>query len=379
MWIVSLKNGKYKYCERYIDPYSEKTKTASVTLEKDTPQAKKQAIKLISEKIEDITTTDAAQKNITFGELLNEWFPYYQAKNKRKTWKQVDGNLKRIHAVISDDMIIKNIDSKLITKFIDEMYSFGTYSYNYTSQIRALLSTIFKFAISRKYLSNNPVKDTEIALKIEDKNKQREKVENKYLERDEAEKIISYLANKKRCLLHSRMSEFLWLTGLRYGELQALKWNNYHDGSIRVEGTLDSFMRSITEAEKTSPKTSTSFRVVDLPDRAIEIIEERKQFDLIHFSAEDDDYIFLSSRGNPLVLNSFNLKLKEAAKANHIDKEISSHIFRHSHVSLLSELGMPLKSIMERVGHSDAKVTLKIYNHVTKKAKKDIVDALNNL
>ncbi|KST82094.1 Phage integrase [Lactococcus lactis subsp. lactis] len=116
-----------------------------------------------------------------------------------------------------------------------------------------------------------------------------------------------------------------------------------------------------------------------MPDRAIEIIEERKQFDLIHFSAEDDDYIFLSSRGNPLVLNSFNLKLKEAAKANHIDKEISSHIFRHSHVSLLSELGMPLKSIMERVGHSDAKVTLKIYNHVTKKGKKDIVDALNNL
>ena len=117
-------------------------------------------------------------------------------------------------------MLIKNIDGKLITKLIDEMYTFGTYSYNYTSQIRALLSTIFKFAISRKYLSNNPVKDTEIALKIEDKNKQREKVENKYLERDEAEKIISYLANKKRCLLHSRMSEFLWLTGLRYGELQ---------------------------------------------------------------------------------------------------------------------------------------------------------------
>ncbi len=106
MWIVSLKNGKYKYCERYIDPYSEKTKTASVTLEKDTPQAKKQAIKLLSEKIEAITTTDPAQKNITFGELLNEWFPYYQAKNKRKTWKQVDGNLKRIHTVISDDMLI---------------------------------------------------------------------------------------------------------------------------------------------------------------------------------------------------------------------------------------------------------------------------------
>ncbi len=132
MWVVSLKNGKYKYCERYIDPYSEKTKTASVTLEKDTPQAKKQAIKLLSEKIEDITTTDPAQKNITFGELLMIGSLTIRQKNKRKTWKQVDGNLKRIHTVISDDMLIKNIDGKLITKLIDEMYTFGKYSYNYT-------------------------------------------------------------------------------------------------------------------------------------------------------------------------------------------------------------------------------------------------------
>ncbi|BDH84360.1 hypothetical protein LLID5_16450 [Lactococcus lactis] len=47
MWIVDLKNGKFKYCERYIDPYSEKTKTASVTLAKDTPQAKKTSDKTL--------------------------------------------------------------------------------------------------------------------------------------------------------------------------------------------------------------------------------------------------------------------------------------------------------------------------------------------
>ena len=35
MWIVNLKNGKFKYCERCIDPYSEKTKTASVTIENE--------------------------------------------------------------------------------------------------------------------------------------------------------------------------------------------------------------------------------------------------------------------------------------------------------------------------------------------------------
>ncbi|XHB96273.1 tyrosine-type recombinase/integrase [Lactococcus garvieae] len=77
--------------------------------------------------------------------------------------------------------------------------------------------------------------------------------------------------------------------------------------------------------------------------------------------------MFLSNRNNPLGTTSFNRILKKAEKECNINKSLSSHIFRHSHVSLLAELNLPLKSIMERVGHSNANTTLKIYNHVTKK------------
>ena len=42
-------------------------------------------------------------------------------------------------------------------------------------------------------------------------------------------------------------------------------------------------------------------------------------------------------------------------------------MLRHSHISLLAELEVPLKSIMDRVGHSDEKTTLQIYTHVTKR------------
>lgn len=49
--------------------------------------------------------------------------------------------------------------------------------------------------------------------------------------------------------------------------------------------------------------------------------------------------------------------------------QLSSYIFRHSHISLLAELNVPIKVIMERVGHSDEKKILKIYTHVTKKQK----------
>ena len=56
-----------------------------------------------------------------------------------------------------------------------------------------------------------------------------------------------------------------------------------------------------------------------------------------------------------------------------------SHIFRHTHVSILSESNIPLKAIMERVGHSDANTTLQIYNHVTKKSKAKITSALDDI
>ncbi|WP_373306142.1 hypothetical protein [Lactococcus formosensis] len=54
-------------------------------------------------------------------------------------------------------------------------------------------------------------------------------------------------------------------------------------------------------------------------------------------------------------------------------------MFRHSNVSLLAELNLPLKTIMERVGYSNANTTLNIYNHVTKKIREEVIEALNDI
>ena len=48
-------------------------------------------------------------------------------------------------------------------------------------------------------------------------------------------------------------------------------------------------------------------------------------------------------------------------------KQITSHIFRHTHVSKLAEEGYPLSLITDRVGHSSSEITRKIYLHITKK------------
>ncbi len=52
---------------------------------------------------------------------------------------------------------------------------------------------------------------------------------------------------------------------------------------------------------------------------------------------------------------------------------------RHSHISLLTQLGLSLKAIMERVGHTDYKTTLQIYSHVTEQMDKAMMNKLEGI
>ncbi|MCY9674525.1 tyrosine-type recombinase/integrase, partial [Bacillus pumilus] len=54
------------------------------------------------------------------------------------------------------------------------------------------------------------------------------------------------------------------------------------------------------------------------------------------------------------------------------------HIFRHTHISMLTEAGVDIPTIMERVGHSDMKTTMQVYTHVTKKMKENSVNKVSN-
>ena len=55
------------------------------------------------------------------------------------------------------------------------------------------------------------------------------------------------------------------------------------------------------------------------------------------------------------------------------------HMLRHSHISLLVEMNVPIKVIMERVGHSNEKMILQVYSHVTKNMRNDLNFKMNEL
>ncbi|MCT2871875.1 integrase [Limosilactobacillus fermentum] len=76
-------------------------------------------------------------------------------------------------------------------------------------------------------------------------------------------------------------------------------------------------------------------------------------------------HYFPSYTHTPIQISALNTFLRTAAKRLEINKPVSSHIFRHTHISKLAALGVPMYVIQQRVGHSNSRVTQEIYTHVT--------------
>ncbi|MCZ3668470.1 site-specific integrase [Limosilactobacillus vaginalis] len=177
----------------------------------------------------------------------------------------------------------------------------------------------------------------------------------------------------KRSPHYGRFCEFLYLTGMRYGEAASLYRSDIHkQDDDKVVATVNSTL--VNGQKQPSPKTSSSRRDVTLTKRAQLIVKQ----ELVDHPFKSN-FIFESKQGHPLGNVVLNYWLRQAKSELKIDKTLSLHTFRHTHISKLAELGVPLYLIQNRVGHKDAETTKEIYLHVTKKAEQKLDSKLNLL
>lgn len=377
MWIEELPNGKYKFFERYKDPYSEKLKKVSVTLDKKTAQARNQAATLLQEKINEKLSIKYDISEITFQKLYDE-FENSWSQGVRASTVYSANNIKReIFNNIPSDYLIKNIDRRLLQKVVDKLLKEGR-SHNYTAKIKAKLNQVMKYAVRMGYLQTNEMLYVEMPRKVITKEDLRKK-KAKYLDQTEFKLLIQNLKEEAICDYrvekYIKIATVLFLTGMRYGELAGLNYKEDIDflkHTIHIRHTYN-----FHQKERTAPKTAKSDRVISIPKSVTKIFQEQIAINLKN--GFDSDHIFINTLGNPITPERIIGALKRHGKKAGIEKNITTHIFRHSHISLLAELGTPLPAIMDRVGHSDSKTTLEIYSHVTEKMTLDIANKLDKL
>ncbi|VFI00407.1 phage integrase (pseudogene) [Streptococcus pneumoniae] len=93
------------------------------------------------------------------------------------------------------------------------------------------------------------------------------------------------------------------------------------------------------------------------------------------------DRVFVTNTGKTVHSSILSKSLQRANERlkKPIPKHLSPHIFRHTTISILSENKIPLKTITDRVGHSDSEVTTSIYTHVTKNMKDEAINVLDKV
>lgn len=380
MWIESLPNGKYKYFERYKDPYTEKWKRVSVTLDSGNARSKKEAQKLLDERIKE-TVKNIQSTDATYGQVLDEWWDFYQKEIKGSSISSLSSSVKDFKNAFDLELKIKNIDAKYIQKFLNE----EDVSRSKLERYKMILNLTLDYAVNMEYISDNPARRAKLP-KLVKTLEDIEKTEKKFLEPDELSRLLDELYRTDKTYRIGLLAEFMAYNGCRIGEAIAIKPENidFDKNVVHIHGTLDKTV-GYAKGLKTTTKTVASFRTVSLSKREIEILKEFIQINELSKNTRagftDLGFVFVTKNGIPIQNNSFNLAIKRANERldEPIEKHLTSHIFRHTLVSRLAENNVPLKAIMSRVGHSDSRTTNKIYTHVTKKMDDNILDLLDNL
>lgn len=373
MWIEETKTGKYKYFERYKDPYSEKWKKVSVTLDKKSPQAKRQALILLQEKIDEKISSKNTEQ-ITFHELVHDFEKIHAREIKESTRMTRQLYINKILAQIPKDYLIQKIDRRFLQKLFDTLIEDG-YNLGTVRQMKSCINQSLNYAVRIGYIENNELQYVELPKKIRT-NQEIDGAKSKYIDRDEYLEFISFLEeeakhNKSRPR-YVRAAKVLYLTGMRFGELAALETEavDFENKSITIKQSYSHHSKTVT-----SPKTNNSNRIIFVNEAVLEIIKEQIKENVRRGVSGR----FIFGNPDPMKNKQFNVFLKSNAEKMGLEKQITSHFFRHSHISLLVELGTPIPLIMERVGHSDSKVTMEIYSHVTQKMNTDLMEKLENI
>lgn len=391
---------KYRYYEKYKDPLTDKIRRVSVVLNKNGRQSQNEAQRRLNERIEAKLNdrTPNTFKKLTFHAACDEWFTHYKntSGSKATTIKTKTPLVNRVKNLFEDDVLISKINLSYAQNKFNQLGDL-----NFTDQVNRNLLGIFKAVfkyVKRMYNLEDISFVDEITLKK--KAKTHEDIENKrnnYLELSEIQSIINYIRVKADTMhsgIHKRfylfaayITEFQALNGMRIGELLAIKEEDIdlEHKTLEINGTIHWFHDDNGGfGLKDTTKTEKSYRVIGLTTRSCDILRKAMLENKKDKNWNDEyisrGFVFTNHKGNPMYSARFNKILREAANAVGIkNKTVTSHILRHSHISMLCEQGTSLKAIMNRVGHSDHRTTLQIYSHVTEQMDKEMMNRLEHI
>ena len=305
------------------------------------------------------------KKSAFYATVLTSWLESQRLSIKESTYA-------RYHQIVYTHLIpdigsvkIEKISAKLIENYLAQLIESGRIdgtgglSSKTTSDILAIIKETVEYAEYNDY---------PLQCKLDKVSIKQHKEEMRVLSVEEQQKLTLLL------LENTDLTKFGVLlslyTGIRIGELCALKWGNLSisDGVLSVRETMqrikDTSNHSVakTKIVITEPKSKCSVRDIPLPAFIISIAKG--------FQSSSNSYVLTGEKNRYIEPRTMQNRFKSLLREGKI-ADANYHALRHTFATRCIEVGFELKTLSEILGHSTVNITLNRYVHSSLDLKKE--------
>ena len=301
-----------------------------------------------------------ADVNMTFESFVQLYEKDVKPKLKLNTWLTKESIIKKKILPYFGKRKLSEITAKDVMDWQNEIRELRDskgkpYSRTYLRTVHNQLSTIFNHAIRYYGLQVNPASKAG-NMGVEERREMLFWTKAEYLKFAEAmmDKPLSYYA-----------FEMLYWCGVREGELLALTPADF-DFEKQTVTISKSYQRIKGRDVITDPKTPKSNRVIQMPAF---LCDEMQDYIKSLYAVEPTDRIFTVTK------SYLHREMDRGAKEAGV-KRIRIHDLRHSHISLLIDMGFTALAIADRVGHESIDITYR-YAHLFPTRQTEMADRLD--
>jgi integrase len=319
---------------------------------------KREAMRMLDDLLRKVNSGDFRPQAVwTFRSFVkNRWkpeaFPTLKFASKKFYENMIDAHL--IPAFGETQL-------RLITKDAVQGFLFAKtrngLSWKTVKHVRTVFGTIIEAAVRDDLLLSNPVRKTRMPrcgpLK-----------EKAPIAPETLQALIEKLEEPSRSI-----ASLLAMTGLRIGELLAVRWPD-----VDLQSGLLSVRQTVYEGHFDEPKSKRSKRRIPLGPKCVEILRNLRRPGM-----DAGTLVFSARNGSPLSRrNLLNRQLKPACKALGLTGA-NWHWLRHAHATLLDSVGTPLGTIQQLLGHSSSEITRETYIHSVPADARQAVEGVEKL
>ncbi len=329
-------DGKIRYGAVYAHTYSEVCKKLEIAKQEWQDKEKKPA------------------KDEKMSIIAENWLNESRSSLKESSFVRYQDILRCYILPVFGEKKLMEIRNEELKLFCNDLVSKGGaqnqgLSKTTVSQILTVMSCIRVYAIGQDYMVSYNTKC--VSLK-------KEKKKIRVFTQKEQELLVEYIKNHMDTV---GLGIYLCLyTGIRVGELCALKWNSVflEEGVMHIAETMqrirvDNVPDRRTEVKIYTPKTGSSIRDIPLPKKLVDI--------LLPFYQEGA-FLLTGDKNHFMEPRTVQVHFKKMLAACGI-KDANFHTTRHTFATRCVERGFDVKSLSEILGHASVSITMDRYIH----------------